>query len=424
MTSELPLNAIAIIGMACRFPGANDVGAFWENIRDGVESVSQFSDTELMASGVPLSLLNNPDYVKKGFVIDDPAGFDAAFFGYSPREAETMDPQHRLFLETAWHAFEDAGYVPKEFPGEIGIFAGAKLSTYLINQLPRQQLTGSIEGFQVLIGNDKDYLTSRISYKLNLRGPSVSVQTACSTSLVAVHMACESLLSGACDMALAGGVGIMVPQKEGYLFQEGMILSKDGHCRPFDAGAKGIAGGNGMGAVLLKPLEAAITDRDRIHAVILGSAVNNDGDGKAGYTAPSMAGQAAVIREALNISQVSPDTIDYIEAHGTGTEIGDPMEISALSRVFREKTDRKGFCAIGSVKANIGHLDTAAGVASLIKTVMALKHNTLPPSPNFRQPNPRINFMDSPFFVNDTLKDWGRNSHPRRAGVSSFGFGG
>ncbi len=424
MTSQLPLNAIAIIGMACRFPGANHVDAFWENIKEGVESVSEFSDAELAASGVPPSLLNNPDYVKKGFVIDDPASFDAGFFGYSPREAETMDPQHRLFLETAWQAFEDAAYVPDAFTGEIGIFAGAKLSTYLINQLPRQSLTGSIAGFQTLIGNDKDYLTSRVSYKLNLRGPSICVQTACSTSLVAVHMACESLLSGACDMALAGGAAIMVPQKEGYLFQEGMILSPDGRCRPFDARAKGIAGGNGVGAVLLKPLEAAIADRDRIHAVILGSAVNNDGDGKAGYTAPSMAGQSAVIREALNISQVNPDTIDYIEAHGTGTEIGDPMEISALTRVFSEKTGRKEFCGIGSVKANIGHLDTAAGVASLIKTVMALKHNTLPPSPNFRQPNPRINFSDTPFFVNDTRKEWVRNSHPRRAGVSSFGFGG
>ena len=424
MTSQLPLNAIAIIGMACRFPGANHVDAFWENIKEGVESVSEFSDTELAASGVPSSLLNDPDYVKKGFVIDDPASFDAGFFGYSPREAETMDPQHRLFLETAWQAFEDAAYVPEAFPGEIGIFAGAKLSTYLINQLPRQPLTGSIEGFRTLIGNDKDYLTSRVSYKLNLRGPSICVQTACSTSLVAVHMACESLLSGACDMALAGGAAIMVPQKEGYLFQEGMILSPDGHCRPFDARAKGIAGGNGVGAVLLKPLEAAIADRDRIYAVILGSAVNNDGDGKAGYTAPSMAGQSAVIREALNISQVNPDTIDYIEAHGTGTEIGDPMEISALTRIFSEKTNRKEFCGIGSVKANIGHLDTAAGVASLIKTVMALKHRTLPPSPNFRQPNPRINFSDTPFFVSDTQKEWVRNSHPRRAGVSSFGFGG
>jgi acyl transferase domain-containing protein/acyl carrier protein len=424
MDTSDKVDKVAVIGMACRFPGASCVREFWQNLRHGKESMTEFEDNDILASGIDAETVNNPLYVKKGFIVEDEDLFDAAFFGYSPREAEIMDPQHRLFLETAWRAFEDAGYSPEDFSGDVGVFAGSRLSTYLLNLMPSEIIALNLSGFQTLLGNDKDYLTSRVSYKMNLKGPSITVQTACSSSLVAVHMACESLLSGGCDMALAGGVALSVPQKTGYLFQQGMILSQDGHCRAFDAHATGLAPGNGVGAVLLKRLDEAIEDRDNIHAVILGSAVNNDGSFKAGYTAPSVAGQSTVIREALDISGVEKETITYIETHGTGTALGDPVEIEALALAYGAKRGPGDSCAIGSVKTNIGHLDTAAGVASLIKTILSLKNAELPPSLNFASPNPLIDFEKTRFHVNTSLSEWKRSGFPRRAGVSSFGFGG
>ena len=418
-------DAIAVIGMSCRFPGARNIQQFWDNLKNGIESVTQFSDQELTEAGVTPSQLNHPDYVRSGFIIEGEDQFDASFFGYSPREAEIMDPQQRLFLETVWEALEDGGYAAEQYDGSIGVFAGSRMSSYMVNVMDSKALAlGDSADLQVLIANDKDYLTSRVSFKLNLRGPSITVQSACSTSLVAVHQACDSLFLGGCDMALAGGVSLNLPQKKGYLFQEGMVLSSDGHCRVFDAGANGLVPGNGVGVVLLKRLEDAFADRDAIHAVITGSAVNNDGSHKVGYTTPSVTGQLEVIREAQGVSGVSPDSISYIEAHGTGTVLGDPVETEALCRAFAEKTEKKGFCAIGSVKSNIGHLDTAAGIAGFIKTVLCLKHGYMVPSLNYEQPNPKINFKNSPFYVNTQFSPWQVNGHPRRAGISSFGFGG
>ena len=425
MNTENMTEGIAVIGMACRFPGAQDTNAFWENLKNGVESITRFSDRELEESGIQPEVYNRPEYVRKGFIIDDEDKFDASFFGYSPREAENMDPQHRLFLETAWKALEDGGYPPGEYDGSIGVFAGSKISTYMLNLINnRQSMYGAIAGYQTLIGNDKDYLVTRAAYKLNLKGPSVTVQSACSTSLVAVHFACESLLSGACDMALAGGVSVSTPQKTGYLYQEGMVISPDGHCRAFDEQAKGMIPGNGVGIVLLKDLEKALQDKDHIYAVIRGTAVNNDGSDKTGFTTPSMEGQAKVVREAISVAGVDCESISYIETHGTGTELGDPIEIEALNEVFKAETGKKGFCAIGSVKTNIGHLDTSAGVASLIKTALSLQHAQIPPSLNFLKPNPKIDFQSTPFFVNTQLSEWEANGAPRRAGVSAFGFGG
>lgn len=418
------LKQIAVIGLSCRFPGAANAAEFWENLKNGVESISHFSREDLLKSGVDPVLIDDRNYVNAGFTIEGEDLFDAAFFGYSSAEAEITDPQQRIFLETVWKALEDGGYTPDQYEGDIGIFAGCRISTYLMNMKASLPLFGNSLGLQMLIGNDKDYLTSRISYKLNIRGPSVTVQSACSTSLVAIHMACESLLSGECDMALAGGVAVSIPQKIGYLYQKGMIFSKDGRCRAFDSAAQGIAPGNGSGAVLLKRLEDALADGDHIYAQILGSAVNNDGALKVGYTAPGVSGQSDVIEEALSVSEVKPDSISYIETHGTGTELGDPVEVEALSRVFTKNSPKEKFCALGSVKTNIGHLDSAAGIASFIKTVLALKEKTLPPSLNYEKPNPNINFEDSPFYVNATLAPWEKNDGPRRAGVSSFGFGG
>jgi acyl transferase domain-containing protein/NADPH:quinone reductase-like Zn-dependent oxidoreductase/acyl carrier protein len=414
---------IAIIGMAGRFPGAANIDQFWQNLKAGVESVSFFSDEELLSSGVDPALLSDKKYVRAGAVLDDIESFDGEFFGFNPREAELTDPQHRLFLECAWEAFERAGYSPAAYKGSIGVYGGAALNTYLRAFLSDPGPV-SASNFLTLVGNDKDYLTNRVSYKLNLRGPSVTVQTACSTSLVAVHLACQSLLSRECDMALAGGVSITVPQKTGYLYDEGGVLSPDGHCRAFDAQARGIVGGDGVGIVLLKRLADALADGDDIQAVLKGSAVNNDGSSKVGYLAPSVNGQAQVIAEALAMAAVAPETISYFETHGTGTLLGDPIEIAALKQVFRASTQKKSFCAIGSVKTNVGHLNTAAGVASLIKTTLSLRHKMIPPSLHFTVPNPQIDFADSPFYVNTRLVEWKKNSTPRRAGVSSFGFGG
>jgi acyl transferase domain-containing protein/acyl carrier protein len=417
------LEGIAIIGMSGRFPGAKNIEEFWQNLRDGVESISVFTNEELTDAGIAPGLLDNPNHVKAGAVLEDVEYFDASFFGFNPKEAEMTDPQHRIFLECAWEALENAGYDTQRGESRIGIYAGASLNNYLSFNLNRDQI-GSADSFQKLIGNDKDFLTTRVSYKFNLKGPSLTVQTACSTSLVATTLACQSLLNYQCDMALAGGVSIRVPQKTGYLYQEGGILSPDGHCRAFDADARGTIIGNGVGVVVLKRLEDAIADGDRIHAVIKGSAINNDGSEKVGYTAPSVNGQADAIAEALALAGVDPGTITYIETHGTGTVLGDPIEITALSNVFGANTEKKNFCAIGSVKTNIGHLDAAAGVTGLIKTVLALKHKLIPPSLNFQQPNPEIDFANSPFYVNTQLREWKENSTPRRAGVSSLGIGG
>jgi acyl transferase domain-containing protein/acyl carrier protein len=417
------MEGIAIIGMAGRFPGAKNLDKFWQNLRDGVESISSFTDEELIASGIDPILLSDPNHVKVGAVLEDIELFDALFFDLNPREAELTDPQHRLFLECAWEALESAGYDSQRCKSRIGAYAGASLSNYYSFDLNRDQM-GSAQCYQTVIGNDKDFLTTRISYKLNLKGPSVTVQTACSTSLVATAIACQSLLNYQCDMALAGGVSVRVPQKTGYLYQEGGTLSPDGHCRTFDAKAKGTTIGNGLGVVVLKRLSEAIADGDCIHAVIKGSAINNDGSRKVGYTAPSVDGQAEAIAEAIMFAEVEPETINYIEAHGTGTALGDPIEIAALSKVFRASTEKKGFCAIGSVKTNIGHLDAAAGIAGLLKTVLVLKHQSIPPTLNFEQPNPQIDFANSPFYVNKTLSEWKVGLSPRRAGVSSLGMGG
>ncbi len=425
------LEPIAVIGMAGRFPGANDIDEFWQNLRDGVESITFFSDEELAAAGVDPELLSQPNYVKANGVLNDIESFDAAFFGMTPREVQVMDPQHRLLLECTWIALEQSGYDALTYDGRIGLFAGACMSTYLQKNLLTNPDLLKLMDFDLVQqqdkisqGNDRDYLTTRISYKLGLTGPSVSVNTVCSTSLVAVHLACQSLLNYQCDIALAGGASIQVSQEEGYLYKEGSITSPDGHCRAFDANAQGTIFGNGVGMVALKRLEDAIADGDYIYAVIKGTAINNDGALKVSYTAPSVEGQAAAIAEAQAVAGVDPATITYIEAHGTGTALGDPIEMTALNQVFQASTDKKQFCAIGTVKTNIGHLNRAAGIAGSIKTILALQHKQIPPSLHYKSPNPAIDFANSPFFVNTQLRDWETDGIPRRAGLSSFGFGG
>jgi len=416
---------IAIVGMVGRFPGAGNIAEFWQNLRDGRETITFFSDEELLAAGISPARLGEPNYVKARGVLAGIELFDAAFFDLTPREAEIIDPQQRLFLECAWEALEDANCDPETYPGAIGLFAGVSADTYfLFNLYANSELQESVGHFQLLLGNHKDSLTTRVSYKLNLTGPSIVVQTACSTSLVAVHLACQSLLSGDCDMALAGGVSIAVPQICGHVYEEGGIISPDGHCRAFDARAQGTISGNGVGIVALKKLDDALVDGDCIHAVIKGSALNNDGLLKAGYTAPSENAQAKVIAIAQGVAEVEPETITYVEAHGTGTELGDPIEMAALTRAFRARTEKKGFCGVGSLKSNIGHLDAAAGVAGLIKTVLALKHKMIPPSLHFNRPNPKVDFAESPFYVVSKLTEWKTGAAPRRAGVSSFGIGG
>jgi amino acid adenylation domain-containing protein len=420
-----PEAGVAVIGMAGRFPGAHNLDTFWQNLCDGTESISFFSDSEIRLAGIDAELLDNPHYVKAGAVLDAVAQFDATFFGYTPREAELLDPQHRLFLECAWEALERAGYDSERYPGRIGVYAGVGLNAYLLNNLSsHRDLMQSADGYQTFIGNDKDFVPTRVSYKLNLRGPSVNVQTACSSSLVAIHLACQSLLTGECDMALAGGVSINLPQQAGYVYQERGIASRDGHCRAFDAEASGTVRGSGVGVVILKRLAEALADGDAIVAVIKGSAINNDGAIKVGYTAPSVEGQAEVIDEALAMAGVAPGMIGYVETHGTGTEMGDPIEVAALIRAFRISAERPGMCALGSVKTNIGHLDTAAGVAGFIKTALALQRERIPASLHFRSPNPQIDFENGPFYVNAALAEWPRGRQPRRAGVSAFGIGG
>jgi phthiocerol/phenolphthiocerol synthesis type-I polyketide synthase E len=415
---------IAIVGMAGRFPGARDLGEFWQNLRQGREAVILLGEEELRAAGVPPELLAEPRYVRAASLLDGVELFDAPFFGYSAREAEILDPQQRLFLEHAWEALEDAGCCPSRFTGLIGVYAGVAWNTYLLSNLTTHPELFADGGFQVFIASDKDFLPTRASYKLNLRGPSMVVQTSCSTSLVAVHLACLSLLNYECDLALAGGITVKVPQRHGYLYQEGGLASPDGHCRAFDARAAGTIFGSGVGVVALKRLADALADGDAIRAVVRGSAINNDGSAKVSYTAPSVDGQAEVIAAAQAIADVRPETIGYVEAHGTGTSLGDPIEITALTKVFRETTAARGFCAIGSVKSNVGHLDAAAGVAGLIKAVLALEHREIPPSLHFERPNPAIDFAASPFRVSAALADWPAGGAPRRAAVSSFGVGG
>jgi len=413
---------IAIIGMAIRCPGARNLAEFWRNLRTGVESIILLSDEEIEPSAFRPLDLRSPDFVRAAFLLDDIDLFDADFFAVPPSEAELMDPQQRFFLECAWEAMEDAGYDLTSHEGNVAIYAGSTDNAYMLSLV----LGGlsPYESYQMLVGNRKDHLATRTSYKLNLKGESVNIQTTCSTSLVAMHLACQSLLNGQSHIALAGGVSIQVPQKTGYLYQKDMIYSPDGHCRAFDRHAAGTNFGNGVGVVVLKPLDEALQDHDHVYAVIKGSAINNDGRDKVGYTAPSVEGQGQVISTALEFAGVPADTIGYVEAHGTGTALGDPIEIEALSQEFRRQTARRGFCAIGSVKTNIGHLDAAAGVVGLIKTALVLHHKMIPPSLNFVEPNPLIDFAATPFYVNTELREWPAWSTPRRAAVSAFGIGG
>jgi acyl transferase domain-containing protein/acyl carrier protein len=419
------LDSIAVIGMAGRFPDASDVERFWKNLCTGVESVTTFADEQLLSAGVEPSLVGAPNYVKAGVLLDGVELFAAEFFGYTPREAELTDPQHRVFLESAWEALEDAGYDPDRTRLRIGVFAGTGRNSYFQNNLvSNSHLMMSLNYLERLIATDNDFLTTRVSYKLNLKGPSLTIQTACSTSLVAAHLACQSLLNRECDMALAGGVSIRIPQIAGYFYQEGSTLSSDGRCRAFDASAQGMMPGSGAGVMVLKRLADALEDGDRVRAVIRGSAINNDGAVKIGYTAPSVDGQANVIAEAQALAGVSADEITYVEAHGTGTALGDPVEVAGLTQAFRKTSQRQGFCALGSVKTNIGHLGAAAGIAGLIKVVLALQNRVLPPSLNFNRPNPAIDFASSPFYVQQTLSEWQPANGRRLAGVSSFGIGG
>ncbi len=414
--------SIAVIGLACRFPGAASVAEYWQVLRDGRCTISRFDDEELRAAGVAPALLADPRYVKAGTVVPGLDLFDAPFFGCTPREAELMDPQQRLLLECAWEALESAGW-GGDRPRRTGVFVGCGLSGYLLrNVLPNRDLLDAVGLHPALIANDRDFVT-RLSYKLDLEGPSLAVSTACSTSLVAVHLACQSLLAQECDLALAGGVRLQV-RREGYLYAEGGILSPDGRCRAFDARAQGTVPGDGAGVVVLKRLDEALRDRDPIRAVVRGTAVNNDGAGKVGFTAPSVLGQARVIAEALAVAEVDPGTVSYVEGHGTGTALGDPIEVAALTRAFGGARNGGPTCALGSVKSNQGHADAAAGVAGLIKTVLALEHREIPPSLFFESPNPRAELERSPFRVAAELLPWETNGAPRRAGVSAFGMGG
>ena len=418
-------NDIAIIGMAGRFPRARNIEVFWENLCAGVEGTSRITADDLRAIGVDPAVLADPDYVSEVFALDEAEHFDADFFGMSPREAESMDPQQRLLLETSWAALEHAGYDSRRYPGLVGVFGGVGRNSYFLRALRmRPELLETAGEYLTMIGNERDFPTTQVSYRLDLRGPSVDVQSACSTSGVAAHLARLSLLAGDCDIALAGGCKVIVPNREGYRFVDGGPLAPEGHVRAFDAGANGMVRGSGAAMLVLKRLEDALADGDTIYAVMIGSAVNNDGAFKAGFTAPSVAGQAAVIADALATAHVSASTIGYVETHGTGTVLGDPIEVAGLTEAFRQSTDRREFCAIGSVKPNIGHLDAAATVAGLVKTVLALRHERIPPSINFHRPNPHIDFATSPFFVNAELRPWPRGDAPRRAGVSSFGLGG
>jgi acyl transferase domain-containing protein len=415
---------IAIVGMAGRFPGAPTLAELWRNLRDGVESIRDIPSDELLAAGVTREQLADPRYVKRRGTLEEVGAFDAALFRMTAREAELADPQLRLFLECAWTALEDAGNAPGA-GGRVGVFGSASLGTYLMHNLyPNRDVVESAGVFQLLLGNSRDFLATQTAYRLNLTGPAVSVQTACSSSLVAVHLACQSLIAGECDVALAGGVSVVVPQATGYRYEDGGIMSPDGHVRPFDHRGGGIVNGEGVGIVVLRRLTDALADGHTMRAVVRGTAVGNDGASKLGFTAPSVAGQVRTIREALAVAEVDPASVTYVEAHGTGTALGDPIEIAALNEAFRTTGAEPGSCAIGSVKANLGHLDVAAGIAGLIKTVLMLEHRTLLPSLHFEAANPELELTDGPFRVSTDLREWPSGDTPRRAGVSSFGIGG
>lgn len=425
-SEEATVADIAIVGMAAHLPGADGIETYWTNLRDGIESIRRFTRDELIASGEAPHMLDRPDYVPAAGPLDGFAEFDAEFFGLSPKEAAIMDPQHRQFLEVAWEALENAGHPPSGATGPIGVYAGCGMGSYFyFNVCTNRDLVDDVGLFLLRhTGNDKDFLATRVSHIFDLTGPSVNVQTACSTSLVATHYAVQALLNGDCDMAIAGGSTIELPQNRGYIYKEGEVLSPDGHCHAFDHRARGTVFGSGAGAVVLRRMEDAVRDGDHIWAVLKGTAVNNDGASKAGYLAPSVEGQAEAMAEAHLMSGVTADTIDYVECHGTGTYLGDPIEVAAMTQAFQETTSETGFCKLGSVKTNIGHLDTAAGVASLIKTSLALHHRQIPPSLNYEKPNPAIDFENSPFRVNDQLSDWVSHRGPRRAAVNSLGVGG
>ncbi|HVR11834.1 MAG TPA: beta-ketoacyl synthase N-terminal-like domain-containing protein, partial [Thermoanaerobaculia bacterium] len=415
---------VAIVAMVGRMPAAADLEELWRNLCRGEEAITFFTDEELLAAGVPAERLADPRYVKARGVLAGIDQFDAGFFHFSPREAELLDPQHRIFLEASWTLLEEAGYHPEGFGGRIGVYAGSSTSAYSIGLLSSPELMGTVGEFSAAILSGGFSLPTLASYKLNLEGPSVFLSTACSTSLVAVHMACQALRTGDADMALAGGVAATTPQVAGHVYQPDGAFSPDGHCRPFDAAASGTVAGSGLALVLLKRLEDALAARDTIRGVIKGTAINNDGAVKLGYSAPGVRGQVKVIRQALADAGVEPATIGYVEAHGTGTPLGDPIEVAALDQVYRAATDRTGFCALGSLKSNLGHLDSAAGAAGLIKAALCLERRQLVPSLHFHAPNPKLDLAASAFFVNAELRDWPAGATPRRAAVSAFGIGG
>ncbi|MAU45848.1 MAG: polyketide synthase [Yangia sp.] len=419
-------NDIAIVGMAAHLPGADSILRYWDNLRSGRSAIRRLTEAELLDAGEDPGLIRHKDYVPFAAPLDDFEMFDAEFFGFSPKDAAVMDPQHRQFLETAWEALENAGHVPESFDGQVGVFAGCGMGSYFyFNVCSNPDLVETTGMFLLRhTGNDKDFMTTRLSHVLDLHGPSINLQTACSTSLVATHYACQALLNGECDMALAGGVTIELPQRRGYLYRENEILSPDGECHAFDRRAQGTVFGSGAGVVVLRRLADALADGDHVWAVIKGTAVNNDGAHKAGYLAPSVDGQAQAIAEAQAVAGIGSDTVDYVECHGTGTYLGDPIEVAALTQAFRQSGTGVGHCRIGSVKTSIGHLDTAAGVASLIKTALALEAREMPPSLGYEAPNPAIAFDGSPFVVNDRLTPWPSRGHPRRAGVNALGVGG
>ncbi len=417
--------ALAVVGMAGRFPGASSLEQFWHNIANKVCSVRHYSAEELLAAGVKPEDIQQPNYVRAGAVLENIEYFDTSFFGFSPREAEILDPQFRIFLECVWEALEMAGYDLTTFDGLIGVFAGAGYKNYLLHHINRTPgINEAIGEFQISLGQETDVLATMTAYKLNLKGPSVSVQSFCSTSLAAVHLACQSLLNYECDIAVAGGVALNSLQKKGYFHEEGRLTAPDGYCRPFDARAQGSVLSNGAAVVALKRFQEALNDGDHIHAIIRGSAMNNDGNQRVSYTAPGLEGQASVIASAMSYAGVHPETIAYIEANGSSTVLGDAIELAAMSRAFATKTRKKQFCGIGSLKSNVGHLDRASGVAGLIKTALALNHRQLPPHIHYEQPNPEIDLGDSPFYINTNLAPWPRSQTPRRAGINSFGLGG
>nr|BBH88070.1 hypothetical protein KTC_28210 [Thermosporothrix sp. COM3] len=424
---------IAIIGMSGRFPQAPNLKAFWHSIQDGAVGSTELSEESLRAAlhqslgYVPEELLTrwlqDPLYVRRSFSLEHIDRFDAAFFGYSASEAELLDPQHRLFLECAWETMEDAGYDPEQYSGLIGVFTSAEPSTY--HHMLHTSILPADRDFLTLLGNQTDYLPAQVAHKLNCKGPSFSIQSACSSSLTALHVACQSLRAGECDMALVGGVVAYATQNVGYHYTEGGLSSPDGHCRPFDSQAQGtVLALGGVGVVLLKPLAEAIEEGDNIHALIKSSAINNDGALRTGFAAPSIRGQMRVVAEALAVAEVEPESIRYLEAHGTGTPLGDAIEVSALTQAFRRKTKKKQFCALGSLKANFGHLGAASGIAAVLKAALALEQKVVPPLAQFSSPNPQLNLPESPFFIPTAPQPWEEKEYPRRTGIHSVGIGG